>query len=289
MKRFVSLIVTVILVVALTACGRDMNYIIQHEPSISGVVRRVYDNSVLIVYENDEYEVSLNVENSDSCTDLSVGDYVTVYYDGIVNETYPLQINKVYAILLIDPVNREKSLSDHGMDVISMMSDMVRNDGYSEIYGGDISDLSETAKAGDYSVPKAVYEIAISDGYLSSAYESACFEGFSEPIENYMRSRMISGMSAQINAMAGADNVAAGSIFTAGKTFVSEEISEDTLYLYVFESGVPVMISFITGEDMSVSAGGTFIFNDDFSSAAQSQESLFDFLSDYSTEVRMIS
>ena len=34
------------------------------------------------------------------------GDKVTVYYDGNIDENYPMQINTVYAILLLEPADR---------------------------------------------------------------------------------------------------------------------------------------------------------------------------------------
>lgn len=90
-----------------------MNYIIEHEPSIAGFVEEVHDDYIIIYIETDGYpygascDVSLNVENSDSYTNVSVGDEVVVYYDGNIAETDPLQINTVYAITLRTPANRE--------------------------------------------------------------------------------------------------------------------------------------------------------------------------------------
>ena len=41
--------------------------------------------------------------------DLSVGDEIVVYYDGTVAESWPMQINKVYAITLKTPAGRVNS------------------------------------------------------------------------------------------------------------------------------------------------------------------------------------
>lgn len=48
----------------------------------------------------EEYSVSLNVQNEDSYTSVSVGDEVIVYHNGEIAESDPLQINTVYAITL---------------------------------------------------------------------------------------------------------------------------------------------------------------------------------------------
>lgn len=112
MKKIFAIILSLTLV--LIGCNnRSMNYIIENEPSLVGIVEEVYDNSIIIYIENDGYpngancEVSLDVENTDSFTDVSVGDEVVVYYDGEIAESDPLQINTVYAITLRTPANQE--------------------------------------------------------------------------------------------------------------------------------------------------------------------------------------
>lgn len=42
---------------------------------------------------------------NDPMVDFNIGDEVIVYYDGNIAESYPLQINTVYAISLKDPAN----------------------------------------------------------------------------------------------------------------------------------------------------------------------------------------
>ena len=116
MKRLAAWILTLAFVWVLTGCcNRSMNYIIEHEPNISGTVKEVRDDSILISIEAASYpagtdcEVSLDVENPDSCTNVSIGDEVVVYYDGNIAESDPLQINTVYAITLRTPATREAS------------------------------------------------------------------------------------------------------------------------------------------------------------------------------------
>ena len=93
----------------LSGCRRDINYIVDHMPCVRGTVLEVREGSLLIRAEEEdethggaEIEVSRDVERKDSMTDFAVGSKVAVYYDGIVAETYPLQIDKVYAILLLE-------------------------------------------------------------------------------------------------------------------------------------------------------------------------------------------
>lgn len=110
MKKRMAFVFALVCVLALAGCGsRSMNDIIANEPNITGVVKDTNDNSILIENEDGEYWVSLNVENKDSMTHFSIGDEVTVYYDGNIAETYPMQINTVYAITLNTPADRTEN------------------------------------------------------------------------------------------------------------------------------------------------------------------------------------
>lgn len=82
-----------------------MDDIIENEANITGIVKETNDTSILIENETGEYFVSLDVENEDSMTNFNINDEVVVYYDGNIAETYPMQINTVYAITLKTPAD----------------------------------------------------------------------------------------------------------------------------------------------------------------------------------------
>lgn len=83
---------------------------IYDKPNFTGVVTDVYDKSILVsvdknedeINSSDKISVSLDVKLKDSMTNFQVGDKVHIFYDGTILETYPAQINTVYAILLIN-------------------------------------------------------------------------------------------------------------------------------------------------------------------------------------------
>ena len=56
-----------------------------------------------------ECTVSLDVEIKDSMTDFNIGDKVTVYYNGDIAESDPMQISTVYAITLLEPADRSEN------------------------------------------------------------------------------------------------------------------------------------------------------------------------------------
>ena len=110
MKKLVALLLSLICLLGLIGCSnRSMNYIIANEPNITGVVKEANEQSILIENEKGEYWVSLNVENKDSTTHFNLGDEVVVYYNGIIAESYPMQINTVYAITLKEPADRAEN------------------------------------------------------------------------------------------------------------------------------------------------------------------------------------
>lgn len=107
MKKLIAFVLAIICVLTLAGCNnRSMNYIIQNEPSITGIVKTITNDAFLMENETGEYWVSLNVENKDSMTHFSIGAEVVVYYDGNVAESYPMQINTVHAITLKTPADR---------------------------------------------------------------------------------------------------------------------------------------------------------------------------------------
>ena len=110
MKKLIALVSALVCVLGMVGCNnRSMNYIISNEPSITGIVKETNENAMLIENDDGEYWVSLNVENKDSMTSFNIDDEVVVYYDGNVAESYPMQINTVYAITLKTPADRTEN------------------------------------------------------------------------------------------------------------------------------------------------------------------------------------
>ena len=116
MKKGMALLLVLTSLFLLMGCqSRSLNSIIKNEPSIIGEVREVHEGYILIYFEDEGYPngaecvVSLDVEYKDSVTELSVGDVVTVYHDGMIMESAPLQLHHVYAILLTEPADRSEN------------------------------------------------------------------------------------------------------------------------------------------------------------------------------------
>ena len=159
-----------------------------------------------------------------------------------------------------------KSLYAHGLEVVSMLSEMTRSENFIGIYtaNSEIKDIILALGESSYEQPDAVYAITVPEDTLTGMAELSNLEGASEELKSYLMQRVMASLISQINAMSGVENLAASSVCTIGKTFVSENASENVIYIYVYEGTAPVAVTFTLGEDHTVSATGTFIFYDGF-------------------------
>ena len=174
-----------------------------------------------------------------------------------------------------------KTLLEHGLDVIATMDEMADSDEYINFYTAskEMAEIVKDIGKGDHSTPTAVYKITIAKEAMDAmdAWDMLSgLEGLSESLKTAMRQKAFgAALITQINAQNGATTLAATTVCSAGKTFVSTEEDGDAIYLYVYENACPAAVSFVRGEDNSVSASGTFILNDGFD--ASSPESLQEF------------
>lgn len=114
MKKF-SLILLVLFVL-LFSCSKGVDIDnVEDQPNFSGIVDEVNENSILVkvnegedeIQSSDLISVSLDVKLKDGITNFLVGDEVRVYYDGTILESYPAQVNQVYLIMLVTPVDED--------------------------------------------------------------------------------------------------------------------------------------------------------------------------------------
>lgn len=159
-----------------------------------------------------------------------------------------------------------RSLYSHGLDIVDLLAEMTRTEGVIGIYTGnsEIKDIILALGANDYKEPDAVYAISVPEESLTGMSEMCNLEGTSDDLKTYLMQRVLVSVISQINAMSGVENLAASSVCTVGKTFVSENATENVIYIYVFDGTAPVAVTFMLGEDHTVSATGTFIFYDGF-------------------------
>lgn len=149
-------------------------------------------------------------------------------------------------------------------NVVSLMGEMVNSDKFANLYGISYSykDKIELLKSGDYTKVSAVYELSVTDETFFSGFES--FDETSDELAAYVRSNMLPTIATRINQRDGVSTLAVASTYTATQSFVCPELKSDTVYLYVFESGCPILVSFVIGEDGAVKVTANFIISSDF-------------------------
>ncbi len=181
-----------------------------------------------------------------------------------------------------------KSLYDHGLDVISLMSEASGSEEYVGAYTGnpEIMEIIHVISEGDYAEPKAVYSMTASEENLLAMLGVENISEISEELKVTLTNRALGAFTTQINGYSGVSELAASSVLTMGKTFVDSSLEENVIYIYIYENAVPVAVTFIKGEDSSVSASGTFVMYDAFTGV--SAEEIETALSVFDVEVDVV-
>ena len=211
----------------------------------------------------------------------------------LLKQAVKLILPTLGAFLLLGAYSGTNSLSSalyqEGLSTVSVMEEMAENEDWVNLFSSNqnLASILSAVGDGDYSRPKTVYQIRLSDETVSHLTRNADLEAFSDILQAYLRATVQSSIAAQINAKGGADALAAASACTASCIFFCDDLHENLLYLYTYENAVPAMISFLVGEDGAVSATGLFILYDGFptGSAAEIQQ----FLSSLNVEVTEVS
>ena len=181
------------------------------------------------------------------------------------------------------------SLEVRGMQIISMLEEIAESEDYLSIYSSDkeLLDIIDTFAAGDHSDPKTIYRLTLSEESVKSLCGTDVLTSLSPELQSFLEGRVQASVINIANARGGSTALAATSICTAGKTFVSDEITADTIYLYTFENAVPVAVSFTVGEGHTVSASGTFLIAEELNT--DSPESIKEFFSEIDLDVEIVS
>ena len=188
----------------------------------------------------------------------------------------------------VQEAKNSKSLYAHGLDIVHMLSELTQSERFVGIYtaNNEITEMILNLGKYNYETPDTVLAITVPEETLNQMAELDSLENASEELKRYLKSRVQASLVSQINAMGGAVNLAASSVCTAGKTFVSENTTEDVIYLYTYKNAPPVAVTFTLGEDHTVSATGTFILYDGFTCG--SAEELQSAFADIPVEIAVI-
>lgn len=185
------------------------------------------------------------------------------------------------------------SAYEKGLEVVALLDEMAGNEDYIQIYtaGEEISAILNEVGEGDHTSPKAVYEISLMGEKIGDMIAllggDVSLDGMSEDLTRAVEQKLLSAVISQLNATGGAVNLAAMSVCTAGKTFVSESIKDDMIYLYVYEDAVPAAVTFVRGEDGAVSASGTFLLCEQLNT--ESEQTVSEFFAELGATVSVVA
>lgn len=171
-----------------------------------------------------------------------------------------------------------KSLHAQGLEVVQLMHEVTKNEEYVNILiGGDskIKTIIQDISTGNYSSPKAVFAISVSDDNLAAMANLNSLENASEELKTILINRVFGSLITRINSMSGTEKLAAASVCAVGKTFVNESATDNIIYLYTYENALPVAVMFTVGEDHAVSASGVYVLYEGFTCGSTNEIKAF--------------
>ena len=167
--------------------------------------------------------------------------------------------------------NPQSVLYRRGMSVVYTMCDMASSDYLRLLYGERAADMLDKTQedgttlrgqmdAARYKTADAVFlldaTVPTSDGTT---------DGLSEELQELYRIQSAVGLSGYLSLNAGADSdrISLSAMLTATELFTCEGIRENTVfhYLYVFQEGLPIIVTYRTGRDGAVWASGKLLYD----------------------------
>ena len=111
-------------------------------------------------------------------------------------ENQPLEYTQIY---------------EAGLDITYILGEMASSEEYITLFTGDtaVKDVIKKIGEGDYTKPKAVYEIIITDEMLEGLADTASLEGATDELKKCLNDRVRSSFITHLNGTAGVNSLAA--------------------------------------------------------------------------------
>ena len=178
-----------------------------------------------------------------------------------------LTVIMILSVTACGTKKEQDSIYEHGLEVVALMNEMADNQSYVQMFTGNtqISEVIQSNTDGDYSKPKAVYEVVLQkDNFQGLLGNEATQISMSDELKKIINKKVNASVITQLNAHGGSENLAASTICTAEISFVNSEVKADVIYIYVYENTAPVAVIFLQEGNDIVSANGTFMFGEEF-------------------------
>ncbi len=190
-------------------------------------------------------------------------------------------MKKVFALLMLSVFvllscgkAEEKNLYVRGMEIVSIMDELAKNEDYFSEHDVSRQDAIKKNAEGDRSQPTAVWQFVIDESSIYKVDQYDDIPGLSDRLRaNFVENHIADEVPMfpyRINSWQSEDSpeqeqLEVSSAFCSRRTtFVNSEITASTAYVYTFENAFPVMVTFTVGEDHAVTATGAFLVNSKF-------------------------
>jgi len=156
----------------------------------------------------------------------------------------------------------ESDLLDTGREMVAVMKEMLGSEAYAAMLGATtLGDLQEQVDTHDYDSPVAVYRIDPPDAetlltYVGGTDATEHWGDLSDTLKEQLKNRLsFSNIISVLNGRAGSKQVAFASLYLATKQDASLKVERSVVYLFTFEEGTPIAVTFNEG-----SVSGQFLF-----------------------------
>lgn len=186
-------------------------------------------------------------------------------------------------------ISSDKTIYEHGLDVVAMLEEIAHSDEYIQAFSGskDIMNTIKSISKGTYTMPQTVYKITFDMDNVLKTSDILDLENASDTLITNLKGRVLNSIITGINSRSGVTALAATSVCATGKTFISNELQEEMIFLYTFSDAAPIAVAFTPGENNTVTASGNFLLYDELS--AGSVQELLEYFGAYSVEIEVIT
>ena len=168
-------------------------------------------------------------------------------------------------ISMISCRSASNDLLKHGDEIVSIINEKINSDKYLSLVDAPAAYRDEVDKLrlGNYSEEMTVYQLHLSEkAYYKMIYGTELSKDeFSETLYNSIKTISSGYIAAIINSKGGVSAVSTATFLNASITFADTSIKENLLFLYVFKSGAPILISMEPGDGGAIHATGNIIIS----------------------------
>lgn len=169
---------------------------------------------------------------------------------------------------------KDNQLYEKGISVTTVMGEMVKSEVYTDMLGGENSD-NVLVRANDYDTPIKCYGMTVPSAErliesVGSADYKEQFESLSPTLQEQIKSRstfltVINYENFSNSSVSSVEAMALSAIYAAHLKF-NGKLDETVAYLYIFETGKPIVVIFTPIDKKHFLADGYFFFSKDCSS-----------------------